>query len=92
MLFVALLEVKGDSTPAERIARRAEWQYPADVKVVAEYWLQTDGYSVISIMETDNNADIFAITSQWGDVFNIKVSPALTAEQGLQLAQQMMQN
>ena len=91
MLFVALLEVKGSSTPAERIARRAEWQYPAGVKVIGEYWLQTDGYSVISIMETDDNADIFAISSQWGDVFNVKVSPALTAEQGLQLAQKMMQ-
>ncbi|MCB0168252.1 MAG: DUF3303 family protein [Anaerolineae bacterium] len=91
MLFVALLEVKGSSAPAERIARRAEWQYPAGVKVIGEYWLQTDGYSVISIMETDDNADIFAISSQWGDVFNVKVSPALTAEQGLQLAQKMMQ-
>jgi hypothetical protein len=91
MLFVAQLAVKGDSTPAERIERRAEWQYPAGVKVIAEYWLQTDGYNVISIMETDNTADIFAITAQWGDVFDIKVSPALTGEQGLQLAQQMMQ-
>lgn len=90
MLFVAQLEVKGDSTPAERIGRRAEWQYPAGIKVIAEYWLQTDGYSVISILETDDNAPIFGLTAQWGDVFNIKVSPALTAEQGLQLAQQMM--
>ena len=91
MLFVALLEVKGSNAPAERIARRAEWLYPAGVKVIAEYWLQTDGYSVISIMETDNNADIFAISAEWGDVFNVKVSPAVTAEQGLQLAQKMMQ-
>ena len=67
MLFVVSLEVKGTSTPAERIARRAEWQYPAGVKVMAEYWLQTDGYSVISIIETDDNADIFAIASQWSD-------------------------
>ena len=90
MLFVAQLEVTG-GTPAERIARRAEWQYPEGVNVIAEYWLQTDGYSVISIMEADSNEPIFAISAQWGDVFNIKVSPAITGEQGLQLAQQMMQ-
>ena len=92
MLLVTQLEVKGTSTPAERIARRAEWQYPAGVKVIAEYWLQTDGYSVLSIIETEDNADIFAITSQWGDVFNVKVSPAITVEQGLQLAQKMAQD
>jgi hypothetical protein len=91
MLFVAQLEVKG-GTPAERVARRSEWQYPEGVKVIAEYWLQTDGYSVVTIMEADSNAPIFAISAQWGDVFNIKVSPAITGEQGLQLAQQMMQS
>ena len=49
MLFVVQLEVTG-GTPEERIARRAQWQYPEGVKVIAEYWLQTDGYSVISIL------------------------------------------
>lgn len=90
MLFVALLEVT-DGTPQERIARRAEWQYPDGIKLIAEYWLQTDGYSVVSILEADDNAPIFAISAQWGDVFDIKVSPAVTGEEGLQLARQMMQ-
>lgn len=90
MLFVALLEVTG-GTPQERIARRAEWQYPAGIKPIAEYWLQTDDHTVVSIFEADDNAPIFAISAQWGDVFNIKVVPAITAEQGLKLAQQMMQ-
>jgi len=91
MLFVALLEVTG-GTPAERIARRAEWQYPAGIKLIAEYWLQDDNYAVVSIFEADDNAPIFAISAQWGDVFNIKVVPAVTGEQGLKLAQQMMQD
>lgn len=89
MLFVAQLEVKG-GTPEERFARRAKWQYPEGVNLIAEYWLQTDDVSVISIVETDNNDDIDAIVAQWDDVYNIKVSPAVTAEQGLNLAQQMM--
>jgi hypothetical protein len=89
MLFVALLEVSG-GTQAERTTRRVEWQYPEGIKPVAEYWLQDDHYTVVSIFEADDNAPIFAISSQWGDVFNIKVVPAVTAEQGLKLAQQMM--
>ncbi len=89
MLFVALLEVTG-GTPAERTARRAEWQYPEGIKPIAEYWLQDDDYTVVSIFEADDNAPIFAVSAQWGDVFNIKVVPAVTAEQGLKLAQQMM--
>jgi uncharacterized protein with GYD domain len=88
MLFVALLEVTG-GTPAERIARRADWQYPEGIKLIAEYWLQDDNYAVVSIFEADDNAAIFDISAQWGDVFNIKVVPAVTGEQGLQLAQQM---
>jgi hypothetical protein len=83
MLFVAQLEVKG-GTSEERFARRAEWQYPEGVNLIAEYWLQTDGVSVISIVETDDNDAIDAIVAQWGDVYNIKVSPAVTAEKGLQ--------
>jgi hypothetical protein len=90
MLFVALLEATG-GTPEERTARRAEWQYPEGIKVIAEYWLQNDDPVVVSIFEADDNAPIFAISAQWGDVFNIKVVPAITAEQGLKLAQQMMQ-
>jgi hypothetical protein len=89
MLFVALLEASG-GTPKERIARRVEWQPPEGVKPIAEYWLQDDDYAVVSIFEADDNAPIFAISAQWGDVFNIKVVPAVTAEQGLKLAQQMM--
>jgi hypothetical protein len=43
MLFVAFLEAT-DGTPAERIARRAEWQYPEGIKLIAEYWLQNDDH------------------------------------------------
>jgi hypothetical protein len=32
-----------------------------------------------------------AVTTEWGDVFDITVTPAITAEEGLELAKQMMQ-
>jgi hypothetical protein len=89
MLFVALLKATA-STPKERIARRAQWQYPEGVRVVAEYWLQTADPTVISIFEADSVAPIMATLADWGDVFDITVVPAITAEEGLQLAQQMM--
>ena len=90
MLFVALLKATG-STTKERIARRAQWQYPEGIRPVAEYWLQTADPTVIGIFETDSVAPIMATLTEWGDVFDITVVPAVTAEEGLKLAQQMMQ-
>jgi hypothetical protein len=57
----------------------------------AEYWLQTADPAVVSIFETDSVAPIMATLAEWGDVFDITVVPAITAEEGLQLAQQMTQ-
>ena len=90
MLFVALLKVTG-GTPKENIARRAQWQYPEGIQPVAEYWLETSDPDVIAIFEADNIAPIMAISTEWGDVFDITVVPAITAEEGLELAKQMMQ-
>ena len=89
MLFVALLTVTG-GTDEERIARRAQWEYPEGTRMVAEYWLQGTDPTVISVFETDSNEAIFALTVAWSDVFDINVVPAVTSEQGLALAAQMM--
>jgi len=88
MLFVALLTARGSVPPKETIARRAQWQYPEGVRVVGEYWLQGDP-TVISILEADSVAPIMAVTTEWGDAFSITVLPAVTAEEGLELAKQM---
>lgn len=89
MLFVALLKVTG-GTPQERIARRAQWDYPDGIRVIAEYWLQAAEPAVVSVFEADSNDAVFALAVPWGDVFDITVAPAVTAEQGLALANQMM--
>ena len=88
MLFIALLKLKA-GTPEENIARRAQWQYPEGVTPVAEYWPQTTDPAVVSIFEADSTAPIMAIFATWADVFDITIVPAVTAEEGLQLAQQM---
>jgi hypothetical protein len=80
-----------EGTPKENIARRAQWQYPEGIQPVAEYWLQTGDPVVIAIFEADSVAPIMVITTEWGDIFDITEVPAITAEEGLQLAKQMMQ-
>ena len=90
MLFACLLSVKS-GTAKERIARRAGWNYPDGIKVVGEWWLQTPHPAVVIICEADSIAPIMASVVDWDDVFNITVVPAVSAEEGLQLAQQMAQ-
>lgn len=90
MLFVALLKVRS-GTDKERTARRVQWQPPEGMRPVAEYWLQTPDPHCISIVEADSIAPIMAAVSQWDDVFDITVIPAITAEEGIELAKQAMQ-
>jgi hypothetical protein len=43
------------------------------------------------IVEADSVAPMMAVNAEWGDVFDITTVPAITAEEGLELAKQMMQ-
>ena len=88
MLFVTLGSVRA-STDRERIARRIQWSYPAGMKVIGEYWLQTDDPKIIVISEGDDIAPIMAATGAWDDVFSFTVVPAVSAEQGLEIAKRM---
>ena len=65
------------------------WAHPDDGEI-AEYWLQGTDPSVITVFEADSNEAVFAMTAAWSDVFDIDVVPAVTGEQGLALAAQMM--
>ena len=52
MEFVALLKFRPSVPAAERDAalmRRAGWQYPDGVKVIAEYWPLSGEYQVVSV-------------------------------------------
>ena len=89
MLFVIVMKGRGNSSFQENLARRMEWNYPEGVKVHGEYWPQSAGTGVISIIEADTIEQIMAITTPWGDAFKITVSPAITAEDGMAQARQM---
>ncbi len=90
MLFVALLTLRPGTTFQEGGARRLQWQYPEGVNVLGEYWLETDSPRVVSIMEAEGMAPFGAIRMDWGDMFEIDVFPAATAEQGMQMLRQGM--
>jgi hypothetical protein len=65
--------------------RRAAWDYPAGVQVIAEYWPIADDLQVVSIFSADDIAAIWELTAEWDDVFEIDVSPAVSASDGLRI-------
>ena len=90
MLFVALLKAY-PGTNQESVDRRVEWNYPEGTQVVAEYWLQTLDPAVISICEADHISQLWTLFAGWHDIFDITIFPAITAEDGLELLKQTMQ-
>ena len=89
MLFVALGKVRA-GTVQERTARRLEWKYPEGAHVVAEYWLQIQDPNVITVFEADSIAPIMAATSPWDDVFDFTIIPAVSADDGMEIARRFM--
>ena len=75
MEFVALLKFRPSVPAAERDAalmRRAAWQYP-------------DGIKVVSVFSAETIAPLMELEFEWNDVFDISVSPALSADEGLRV-------
>ena len=91
MLFVAIGNVRA-GTSKERMARRLTWTYPPGMKPVAEYLTLSGSPAVVSIAEADDIAPMMAATSAWDDVISWTVLPAVTAEQGIEMAKKMGQS
>lgn len=89
MLFVAIGKAKATSTTKQRVARRINWKYPAGLRVIGEYWLQSNDPTLITIAEADNIAVLMRAVADWDDVFDLTVLPAMAAEEGLQVAKQL---
>lgn len=88
MDYVALLTFRDTTTGAERDAallRRATWEYPAGLDVTAEWWPMTDAPHVVVLFSTDDPGAIMELDFEWNDVFDMKIAPALRADQGLAL-------
>ena len=90
MQFVALYSPKPGVTPTQTLERRMKWNPPEGMKKVAEYWLANSSPHVIVVYETDNFGAIMGANMPWGDLMNWSVFPAISSDEGLKLAQQMM--
>jgi hypothetical protein len=44
MLFVTIGKAKATSTTKRRVARRLNWNYPAGMRMIGEYWLQSNDW------------------------------------------------
>lgn len=88
MDYVARLTFRASVSGAERDAalmRRAGWEYPAGLQVIAEYWPMADDVQVVAIFSSDDVAAIWELEAEWSDVFDIDISPAVSAEDGLRI-------
>jgi hypothetical protein len=93
MLYVWIAKQKASTSSAEAITRRVQWEPSEGSQILGEYWLQTNDPalpSVISVFEIDDMAGVMENFAAWDDIFEITVVPAVSAEEGLQMAQQMM--
>ncbi len=88
MLFAALMKVRA-GTEQERVARRLKWDVPEEISVVGEYWLHTSEPEVLLIFEADSFSAMMQVTSDWSDVYHVDIFPAICAEEGIQMAEQM---
>ena len=89
MLFVTIGKAKATSTTKQRVARRLNWKYPPGMRMIGEYWLQSNDPTLITIGEVENVAAMMSAIADWDDVFEFTVLPAMSAEEGLQIAKQM---
>ena len=88
MEFVALLRFRPSVPAAERDAalmRRAGWQFPEGLKVIAEYWPLSGEYQVVTVFSAETIAPIMEVEFEWDDVFDMTVTPAVSAEEGLRI-------
>src|SRR5262249_22520704 len=88
MDFVGRLTFRSSVSGSERDAalmRRAAWDYPQGVRVIAEYWPLADDCQVVTIFSADDFAPLMELQSEWSDVFDIDIVPAVSAEEGLRI-------
>jgi Domain of unknown function (DUF3303) len=88
MDYVARLTFRSSVSGAERDAalmRRTAWEYPSGVDVIAEYWPMAADLQVVAIFSSDDVGAIWELEAEWSDVFDIDISPAVSAEDGLRI-------
>ena len=93
MLFVMTMKWKQGLTREQSdaaLARRAQWESPKGMNEVGEFWLASSDIAVVVIFEADSFEPIYEVGDTWGDVFDIEVTPAIEASEGLKIGPEVM--
>lgn len=91
MLFAYLMTMKPGTTRQVATERRLAWEFPDGFRPVAEYWLETNDPQVVGFFEADAQEPMMMALSAWDDLYDIKVVPCVTVEQGLAFAHEQVE-
>jgi len=72
------------------LMHRAQWEYPEGIDLVAEYWPSAEDPAVVAIFRTDDYSGLMDILFTWGDTFDIRVIPAISADDGIKIGPEVM--
>lgn len=87
MKFIALWSLKegvDQAKLAEIMGRRAEWEFPQGMTLIAEYWSPRNAPAVVSIFEVDDAATLMINSVAWVDALEVDIFPVVTWEEGLE--------
>jgi len=91
MQFVTLLTMKPGYSRDEITARRMEYVYPDQVRLIGEYWLPSTDPAVVVVTEAEDVGLIFEALRPWYEYFDVSVVPVMPVERGMQLARERME-
>ncbi|MFN0092296.1 MAG: DUF3303 family protein [Acidimicrobiales bacterium] len=97
MRVLALMTWRGDLQPqpaAAAMAKRASWSYPPGATVAEEYWTLGNDRSipvVVCVYEDISTEAMLQLTLDWGEYFDVRFAPAMTATEGLAAGERIMQ-
>ncbi|MCW2647040.1 MAG: hypothetical protein QOF87_2859 [Pseudonocardiales bacterium] len=89
MRYAIIMRAKPNLTFSVGVPRRMSWSYPDGLRVEAEYWPSTGDPAVFVVAQADDIAPLVSVIADWDDLFDITISPCLTAEEGLALGAQL---
>lgn len=92
MRYAIIMRAKPSLTFASGVPRRMNWTYPDGLKVEGEYWTSTSDPAVFVVAQTDDVGPLVKLSADWDDLFDITITPCLTAEEGLAMGAQMAQS
>ncbi len=79
----------------EALTKRAQYGLPEGVSTVFEYWpagASPDIPAVVGVYEMSDFAPMLETELVWGEYFQMKLLPAVSAEDGMKLGADVMQH